>query len=263
MPLVSVILCVYNCEKYLEKSLLSINQQTYKSIEIVIVDDASNDNTKLIIEDFIRISNYPVVLINNKSNLGLTASLNIALDNISGFYFARQDADDISHPDRIKDCVNFLENNIDLNIDLLLTGFQIFDKYRVIDLRPRHSFFEGRNYKITFNSLKFGNKFAHGTFFGKVSLVKRFKYNERFLKAQDYELLLRYLKNNLNVYYLSGIYYSLRIHSESITSTGSNSQIEFARNALELNGFDSSMHIDSANGIKKPFIKFIKFISTI
>ena len=97
-PLVSVIMSVYNGELFLQKAIDSILNQTYSSIQFIIVDDNSNEATKNILHS---LQDNRVEIIYNKSNLGLTANLNKSLLQCKGNYIARMDADDISLPDRI------------------------------------------------------------------------------------------------------------------------------------------------------------------
>ena len=82
---VSVIICAYNHEKWIERSIRSVLNQTLvsgNSFEILVVNDASQDATKEIIEKFIDHPN--IIIINNKRNLGLPASINIAIKQSSG-----------------------------------------------------------------------------------------------------------------------------------------------------------------------------------
>ena len=93
---VSFLICVFNGERYLDKTLLSIKNQTYKNYEIIIVNDASTDNSLSIIRKYNKIfHNYKVI--NNNKNLGLTKSLNIGAKVAKGEWLARLDADDVCH----------------------------------------------------------------------------------------------------------------------------------------------------------------------
>ena len=93
--LISVIVSAYNAEKLIRKSLNSIINQTYKNIELLIMNDASTDNTLSICNDLAE-KDSRVKVFNNEKNIGLTRSLNILLKESRGNYIARHDADDIS-----------------------------------------------------------------------------------------------------------------------------------------------------------------------
>ena len=107
-PLISVILPVYNCEKYIRDSIQSILDQVFNDFELIIINDGSTDNTFGIIKSF---SDDRIILV-NQVNHGLTFSLNVGLSLAKGKYIARMDADDISLPDRFKKQVNFLSENL-------------------------------------------------------------------------------------------------------------------------------------------------------
>jgi glycosyltransferase involved in cell wall biosynthesis len=106
-PLVSVVMSVYNTEKYLTESINSILNQTYTDFEFIIVNDGSNDNSLEIINSF---HDTRIVII-NQSNTGLAKALNNGIKLAKGKYIARMDADDISNKDRIEKQVVFLNEN--------------------------------------------------------------------------------------------------------------------------------------------------------
>ncbi len=122
-PKVSVIMPVYNSEKYLDKALESILSQSFKDYELIIIDDGSNDGTNEIIS---RIKDKRTKVITNKKNLGVAKSLNIGLKRAKGEYTARCDSDDINDKDRFKIQVNFLDKNKDYV--LVGSSFEIIDE---------------------------------------------------------------------------------------------------------------------------------------
>ncbi len=112
-PLVSVIMPVFNAERYLRDSLVSILNQTYKNMEVIIVDDECTDASMEIINAF----NDPrITIIRNAKNLGLAACLNKAIQSSKGSFLARMDADDSARPERIAKQVEFLEANPGIDI---------------------------------------------------------------------------------------------------------------------------------------------------
>ena len=90
--------------------------QTYKNIEIVVIDDCSTDSTNLILNNLSKVSNVKMTIIRNKLNLGLTKSLNIAANNANGEWLARLDADDLSKKDRIESQIKFATKNSQYSI---------------------------------------------------------------------------------------------------------------------------------------------------
>lgn len=114
-PLVSVIMCVYNEEKYLIDSIDSILNQSFTNFEFVIVNDGSYDKTKNIIEDY-AIQDNRIKMINNDVNLGVTKSANKGIRVSKGELIARMDAGDISYPERLNKQVEYLIQNRDISI---------------------------------------------------------------------------------------------------------------------------------------------------
>jgi len=114
-PLVSVLLPIYNTEKYLTESLTSLLEQTYSNLEIIAIDDASTDGSFEILQAFAT-QNPQVRAFKNESNLGICRTLNHALTLAQGDYIARMDADDIAMEDRIRLQVEFLESNPDCSL---------------------------------------------------------------------------------------------------------------------------------------------------
>lgn len=96
-PEISVVMPVYNAEKYVKEAIDSIINQSFTDFECIIVDDGSTDGTKNIIRSY---DDGRIVLVENKHDF--IASLNIGMKTATGKYIARMDADDIMHPDRLK-----------------------------------------------------------------------------------------------------------------------------------------------------------------
>lgn len=103
-PLVSIIVPVYNVEKYLEECLNSLVNQTYENIEIIVVNDGSTDNSPKIINKFV--SDYSFVKTINKLNGGLSDARNTGLPYAQGEYISFIDSDDFVEPDFIELMVN-------------------------------------------------------------------------------------------------------------------------------------------------------------
>ena len=108
-PLVSVILSTFNNSQSINDSVNSILGQTYKNIELLILDDGSTDNTW---EKLNKFNDPRVKLFKNKDNIGLTKSLNKLISKSSGQYIARQDADDISLSHRLEVQINILSTSL-------------------------------------------------------------------------------------------------------------------------------------------------------
>ncbi|MGI6484536.1 MAG: glycosyltransferase [Candidatus Dojkabacteria bacterium] len=106
-PLVSIVIPVHNGERYIKEAIDSCINQTYKNIEIIVVDDKSTDSTLEILKEY---GEKIIVLPVEKQN-GLGNVINIGIRASKGKYIARMDADDIMYPDRILKQVEYLESH--------------------------------------------------------------------------------------------------------------------------------------------------------
>lgn len=122
-PLVSVLMPCYNVEKYIEESMDSILNQTYKNMEIIAINDCSTDKTLDILQTMSQ-RDQRIKIINNETNLKLIKTLNKGIAICQGEYIARMDSDDIALPSRIEKEVLFLEANNDH--DIVSTLFYAF-----------------------------------------------------------------------------------------------------------------------------------------
>lgn len=108
-PLVSVIMTVFNCEKFIKDALHSLIYQTFKDFEVIVYNDSSTDKTKDIIYEFFGEFKHGCLRIDGLHRLGCPQGRNAAIACARGKYIAIQDADDLSLPSRLEEQVNFLE----------------------------------------------------------------------------------------------------------------------------------------------------------
>jgi hypothetical protein len=153
LPLVSVILPVYNGGAYLHDAISSILSQTHGELELIIIDDGSSDDSASTISSF---SDSRICFF-KQSNQGLAATLNRGISLARGKYIARQDQDDLSHPDRISLQVAYMEEHPDCV--LLGSWAQIMEVDRLVDRFHRHPVDELMlRYQLLFN-----NPFVHSS----------------------------------------------------------------------------------------------------
>lgn len=113
-PLVSIITPVYNSEKYLEETILSVINQTYKNWELLLIDDCSIDNSYKIIEKYL--ADERIKYLRNERNSGPAVTRNVGLENSNGKYIALLDSDDFWKKDKLKNQVDFMmKNNLELS----------------------------------------------------------------------------------------------------------------------------------------------------
>jgi glycosyltransferase involved in cell wall biosynthesis len=213
-PLVSVLMAVYNGEKFLREAIESILNQTYTNFEFLIVNDGSTDLTEEIILSY---SDSRIRYIKNETNLKLITSLNKGLDLANGKYIARMDADDISLPNRLEKQVVFLEDNQEIGV--------LGTCVRTIGLENNYEvhFKQGHD-QIRFE-LFFHNYLHHPTVMLRSDLIKKNKiYYENYLHAEDYALWVK-LTEFTKIDILPEILVNYRIHESNISEVHKNQQL--------------------------------------
>jgi glycosyltransferase involved in cell wall biosynthesis len=114
-PRISVVMAVYQGERYLSEAIESILFQTEPSFEFIIVDDASSDRSMEILKRY-ECTDKRIVIIRNEKNLGLGASLRVGSEAASGEYLARMDCDDLSPKNRFELQLEYLERHPEISI---------------------------------------------------------------------------------------------------------------------------------------------------
>ena len=109
--LVSIIMPVYNCEKYVEKAIKSVQLQIYTNWELIIINDGSTDDSMTKIEEQIKSIKDKVKLINLEENQGVANARNIAIDKACGKYIAYLDADDLWEKEKMHKQIKFMKTN--------------------------------------------------------------------------------------------------------------------------------------------------------
>jgi len=181
----TVLMSVYNGQKFLKEAIDSILNQTYSDFEFIIINDNSTDRTSIILKEYEN-NDKRIKIINNKKNIGLTKSLNKGLGLAKGKYIARLDADDISLPNRLEKQIAFLEKNN--KVCLVGSWHQVIDDDGKL-IGEYTPLTDSRNIK---NLLHQSNQFLHSSaMFRKNCLGKDTHYREEFRLAQDYDLWLR------------------------------------------------------------------------
>lgn len=209
MPKVTVLMTVYNGEKYLNEAIDGILNQTFRDFEFLIVNDGSTDGSRDIIKSY---KDPRINLVDNERNIGLTASLNRGLRLAGGEYIARQDADDISLPERLENQVSILERNREI---ALLGSWYLEIDENGIPLRE---------YKLPCEPLQISwDSIFYCSFstvvFRRESILKNVGfYDESFRYAQDWELYSKIARTH-TVVNIGEYLVKYRLHSRSMTDT--------------------------------------------
>lgn len=209
-PLVSVVISTYNDEKYINEAIKSILCQTYKNLEVIVINDASSDNTAKVLE---HISDDRMRIFHNKENLKLAHNLNVGISKSTGKYIARMDADDIALPDRIAQQVLYMESHPEVDVcGSYVKAFGNADNVM--------------SYPVSQEEIKvrllFENTLCHpSVMFRKESID--FEYDESFSAAQDHELWSRIVWNK-QIRNIPEVLLKYRIHKGQTKYTSGASQ---------------------------------------
>lgn len=182
---VTVLMPVYNAEKYLKKCIESIINQSFKDFILLIINDGSNDNSLNIINSF---KDSRIIVINNEINKGLIYSLNKGIKFICTKYIIRMDSDDICLKDRIEKQYNFMENNPDIAV----SGGQaiVFLSYLPFIMRKSKAPLKYREIK---SWLLFNSPIIHPSVIMRRSTINEnnYRYNIKFKGMEDFDLWQR------------------------------------------------------------------------
>ena len=212
MKKISVIVPVYNVEQFLRECIESIRNQTYKNIEIILVDDGSTDNSGKICDEYI--SKDSRIKVIHKENGGLSSARNTGLDNATGDYVMFSDSDDLFLPDSCQVMIDEMErtnsdyvvgNYQNCNEDGTLWDNPVFDQTKYVNFRLsikdyKHSFF-------TMNS-SVCNKIFRMSFLNKINI--------RFIEgvpAEDAIFSTYCFIKSKKVYYIPDVMYLYRQRS--------------------------------------------------
>ncbi|HEX6664735.1 MAG TPA: glycosyltransferase [Gaiellaceae bacterium] len=184
MPLVSVLLSVRNDAQFVGEAAASILSQTLDDLELIVVDDASTDETPSVLAG---LDDDRLVFLRNEERLGLATSLNRGLDHAAGRYVARLDADDVSLPDRLARQVARIR--AEPRIAVLGTAITDLDEHG----RPgRTHVMPAGARPLRWHAL-FSSPFFHPTVLVDRELLEThgLRYDPEFLESEDYDLWTR------------------------------------------------------------------------
>ena len=226
----SCIMANYNTDvKMLTEALESILRQSYLDFELIVVDDASTDNSKEVLEHYAEIDDR-VRIIENDNNLGLAYSLNRAIKSSKGDYIARMDTDDIAIANRFEIQVKYLDENPD--IDICGSFARVFGAKNYFSITP----FYGKEFcKV---QLLYSSCLIHPTVMIRRKFLEdsNLLYNTNYLCSQDFELWSRAIEYG-NIAMINQVLLYYRVHNGQISSKKRllqrNYAIEICKNQIE------------------------------
>lgn len=180
IPHISVLMPVYNAEKYIYEAVASVLQQTFESFELLIINDGSTDDTLNIINQF----NDNRIVVHTQTNHGVAAALNKGLHIARAPYIVRFDADDICYPDRLQLQYDFMEANPDYTIIGSAADYIDADGYYLFTHKPA-AFTYGELQQLPYHICPF----IHSTIcYRRDAILKKGGYNELAHTFEDHFL---------------------------------------------------------------------------
>ena len=208
---VSIIIPVYNAEKYIEECIKSCLAQTYENCEIIIVNDGSTDGSENKIKPYFKKVKYI-----RQENMGGSVARNTGLDNASGEYIYFLDSDDVIFPQTIRNLVDAIEfASSDLSIGAFMTIDIMSGKKKTISFCNEDRLFEGGDLSVLFSAYP-----NPSTKLFRASIIKKYGlYFEKLRLGQDLNFYFRYLMHCQKAFFVNQIIYEYRISPGTISTS--------------------------------------------
>ena len=204
--LVSIITPTYNCAKFIGETIESVLKQTYTNWEMIIVDDASTDNTEEIVNKY---DDKRIKYIKLEQNSGPDIARNRAIDEATGKYMAFLDSDDLWDVTKLEKQIKFMQEN---NYNFTATNYEQMDEEgnkinKIIKCKE----------KLDYNSMLLNNPVGNSTVVLDVENIGKVKV-PNIKKRNDYALWLQILKKEKYIYGMPEVLMQYRIRQNSVSS---------------------------------------------
>lgn len=232
--LVSVVIPVYNASHYIVETLESVINQTYKNLEIIIVDDCSTDNSICICKEFLELKSVNYQIIESEKNFGGPAGpRNIGIERSNGELIAFLDADDIWYPSKLEVQINLMLNKKRDISSTLKKDFVHFSGFEELSKNPKVR-------EVTYSKNIRKNSVYLSSVIVKKSLVLDYRFNEdkKFIGVEDYLLWLEVLKVN-NILLIDEQYLYYRVLQNSLSRNKAKHAMKVLRVLYKETGFFS------------------------
>lgn len=236
--LISVIVPIYNVEKYLNQCIQSIINQTYKNIEIILIDDGSTDSSGKIADCYAKIDNR--IIVYHKKNYGVSSARNEGLKNAKGNFVTFVDADDLIKPNMIERLGEFiLLNRADIAICSTQTFFESKNPVMNCEINSEETIFQGNEALINMLYQKIITNALHGKMYER-SLFKNIKFSEDLTIGEDLYINYQLLSISQKVVYTSQkMYLYMHRSGSAINSASYIKRIKLIERLLSIKQKDS------------------------
>ncbi|WP_455539188.1 glycosyltransferase family 2 protein [Terrisporobacter sp.] len=204
--LISIITPIYNCEKYIEQTIKSIQNQTYTNYELIIVDDGSTDNSANIIKKIMK-NDKKIIYIKQK-NSGVVVARNTAIENSKGRYIAFLDSDDLWYREKLEKQIKFMKEK---DVAFSYTSYEIIDENNKI-IKEKQNVIE---------VLEYGDLLKQNIIGCLTVMIDRSRIGNIVIqdtKHEDYATWLSILSTGVKAYGINEVLASYRKRSNSLSS---------------------------------------------
>jgi len=222
--LISIVIPVYNAEKYLGGCLNSIQNQTYKNFEVILVNDGSIDHSETICKEFVEVDTRFRYFL--KVNGGASSARNFGLDHVTGDFITFIDADDWVDENHLEVLINNIKEN---NSDMAVSSIKKFDNVSSFEFRV---YSNQEKYLLNYNKLNRDEflvilpKLIHASNSYKIAVSKLFKkelvkdirFDESIVYGEDLDFFFKIYNNINSISYVDEVTYVYRLHDESTSS---------------------------------------------
>ena len=210
--LISIIVPIYNVEKYLNKCIESIVNQTYENIEIILIDDGSNDNSGIICDEYAKKDNRIIVV--HKENGGVSSARNKGLKIAKGEWISFVDADDWIEQTF---CQTLLNKVTQEQADIALCGYNRITDNRIekINANNQEVFLNSNEYLVKSLNPQTGFGFCHMKLIKK-EVLKSISFNERIEVGEDALFNIQLSTYIKKAVFLKQPLYNYRINNQSV-----------------------------------------------
>lgn len=254
-PLISVIMPVYNGERFIRETIDSVLNQTYRNFEFIIVNDGSVDSTQQIISSY---DDSRIVSVNLTRNQGVSNARNAGIDLSKGEFIAFCDADDLYDPGRLQTQLDFLTSNP--SVDLCGSYFIAFGDGQETLIKHPLTDHDIKEYFFTANCI------GQPSVMGKSGVFKEYQYKPDFQPTEDYELWARMATSGVVFANLPYPLVKYRLHPAQASKTKGHtlyllSKVICTNYALAF--LDSNVISEYANAKEITLADFRKFIAEL
>ena len=222
--LISIVIPVYNAEKYLEQCLNSIQNQTYKNFEVILVNDGSIDHSESICMNFVKVDTRFKYF--TKVNGGASSARNFGLDHVLGEFITFIDADDWVDENHLEVLMNNIKEN---NSDMAVSSIKKFDNVSNFEFRV---YSKQEKYLLNYNKLNREEflvilpKLIHASNSYKIAVSKLFKkelvtdvrFDESIIYGEDLDFFFKLYNKVNSISYVDEVTYIYRLHDERSSS---------------------------------------------